>query len=149
MHRTRSLAGQTLHFGDRVVNVDERNLVRDQQARGTGRGEVDQRVVEGLISLAPAALHLVVDAEGADLAVQHLGVHPVAIHVLKPLGGIVMPRASPRLMRELARQREAFLAELLCDRLLFGGYDRVILFVEFLRQPRLDLIVGGGDVRIR
>src|SRR5208282_4941200 len=69
-----------------------------------------------LESLAPAVLHLVVDAKGADLAVEHLGVDSVAVHILEPLVEIVMARAAPRLMREHPRRRQALRAELLRDR---------------------------------
>jgi hypothetical protein len=122
-------------------------LIRDQQALVVGGGELLQRIVERARRLPPSFLDPVKVAIGADLAVQHLDVNTVAIHVLEPRGRIAVTGTPPRLMIELdpcaagARGQFFLMAPLLGDR-------RVVFVVILPRQVLLDVVVSGFDVRV-
>src|SRR5205814_2911802 len=61
----------------------DRDLVRHDQPRGVGGGELVHGVVERFGGVVGAFLHGVQIAVAADLAVEDLGLHAVGVHVFE------------------------------------------------------------------
>ena len=87
--------GHPADLGDGRVDVVDRDLVRNDQTLGVDGAEVVEGVVERPGGVPPSILHAVQEAVGADLAVQHLGIDAVGVHVLQPLVRIGLSRAGP------------------------------------------------------
>ena len=76
--------GRPLHFGDRVFDVVDRNLVRDDQPLRIFRRELGERGVERARRLLAAVADEVQVAEGRDLAIGDGRLDAVAVHVGEP-----------------------------------------------------------------
>jgi hypothetical protein len=147
VHGARSERSESLHFFDRVRNVDDGHLVRHGQAVRVVCGEVDEVIGERAADRAPIALDEPEGTECADLGVEHLCLDTVAVHRGEARDRIAVPRIAhrfhvPRVERELATA-----AELLVDARLLG--DRVVeRLVQRARDPFADGVEAHRDVRV-
>ena len=101
LQRLAARRGDALHLPHREVDVVDRNLVRDDQARRVGGREVVQRVVERARRLVRAVLQEIEVAIGAHLAVEHLDVDAVGVHVGEARVRVEVTGPSPRRVLDL------------------------------------------------
>ena len=131
------------------------DLVRHDQPRRVGAAEVAQRLVErdGRLRLPDREVADV--AERAHLAVDHLLLHAVGVHVGEPRGAVGVAGPGHVAEAEGARRLVALAvglprlvgtARALRHPLLEGGDRAVVLVVELRRQVRLHRVVADLGV---
>ena len=140
--------GQPLDLGDGVLDVDDRQLVRHDQALRVDGGEVGEVVVERPGDGPPLVTDEMEAPEGAQLGVQHLGLDAVAVHVAQAGRGIVVAGALGTLLVERVHGQDLPGTHLRVRRGLHG--ERVVIGGdEPLRQPRPYVVGAHQHVRVR